>query len=126
MTSEGTVTRELIYDGRFIKETVKAGSDWGEYSGTGFIGYNNMTGVYEMVWVDSMNTGVHSETAYFDTVTGKLMSFGKHQDPTNGHYVHSWGSLDLSSPDRHTYEGYTIDDSGHEFKSFEGVMERVK
>ena len=126
MKSTGSVTRKWILDGRFIQEEVEAEMDGEKFEGIGFIGYNNLTGLYEAVWMENMSTGIYSETGCYDTVKQSLMTRGTHHDPATGRLVPTRGKMDLSSPDRHVYEGYAVGEDGQEFKSFSGVLERVK
>lgn len=55
MTSVGTVKREWIFGGRYLEEKVEAGGFGDEsFHGRGYIGYNNVDGVYEVVWMDKI------------------------------------------------------------------------
>ena len=49
MEFSGTLSREWVLDGHFIKETVKADSPMGPFEAIGFIGYNNIDGQYESI-----------------------------------------------------------------------------
>lgn len=125
MISRGTVTRDWVLDGRFIREAVEATSDMGTFSGIGYIGYNNVDGQYEVVWLDSMSTGIYTETATLDPDTLVLTSRGSIRDPHSGHVINSRSVLDLSNPNRHVYVGYLTSSDGKEFKHFEGVTQRI-
>ncbi|MHC4218797.1 MAG: DUF1579 family protein [Planctomycetota bacterium] len=124
MTSRGTVTREWVLGGRYLKEVVKATSDMGTFEGLGYIGYNNFDGQYQTVWMDSMSTGIFMETGTYHPDKKVLHTAGDHRDPVTGRVVHSWGKTDMSKPDRHTYTGYSTDADGRTYTAFEGVSER--
>ncbi len=47
----GSVRREWILGGRYIRDVVKATTEMGSFEGLGYTGYNNMDGQYEMVWM---------------------------------------------------------------------------
>jgi hypothetical protein len=126
MMSSGTVSRKWILGGRFLKEVVTATSDMGTFEGVGFIGYDNFDGQYQSVWMDSMSTAIHTETGTYHPDKKVLHLAGDHRDPVTGRLAHSWGKMDLSSPDRHVYTANSTDPDGRTYKAFEGVMERRK
>lgn len=123
--SQGKVQREWILGGRFLRETVEARSEEGVYRGLGFIGYDNVDGQYEIVWMDEMSTGIYSETGTYHADTGIMHTRGSHRDPATGQVVNAWAKLDLSDADRHTYTGWAVGADGRVFKTFEGVLERA-
>lgn len=126
MESKGTVHREWILDGRFMKETVNATTEYGPFQGIGYVGYDNVEGQYEMVWMDSMGTGIYYETANYDPSTKILHTRGAHPDPVTGRTIHGYGTFDMSSPNRHVMTGYQYGPDGKAFKAFEGVVERSR
>jgi hypothetical protein len=126
MISRGTVTREWILDGRFLQETVEATSDWGTFSGLGFFGYDNVDQQYEIVWMDSMSTGIYSETGTYDAETKILKTQGTSRDPSSGRVINTRGKFDMSDPDEQVYVGYMSGPDGKSFKHFEGVTSRQK
>jgi hypothetical protein len=123
--SSGTVKREWILGGRYLEERVEATSPMGTFSGVGYSAYNNIDGLYEFIWMDSMSTGISFETGTYNPETKVLTVQNRHRDPATGRVMTGWGKLDLSNPDRQTYVGYTTRADGKEYKSFEGVMRRV-
>lgn len=126
MVSHGTVHREWILDGRYVKEVVEATSDWGTFKGVGFIGYDNVDGQYEVAWMDSMSTGIYTETGTYDPDKKILTTRGSHRDPATGQVRPTWGESDLSNPNRQTYLGYLTGPDGRSFKHFEGINERKR
>ena len=123
MTSRGTVSREWVLGGRYIHETIEATSEMGTFTGIGYIGYNNLDGQYEIIWMDSMSTAIYTETATFNPDTKVLSTRGTHRDP-KGQVINVRGKLDLSNPDRHVFVSYLITPDGKEFKHFEGFTSR--
>jgi hypothetical protein len=90
----------------------------------GYVGYNNLDGRYEMIWMDTRSTAIYAETGTYHPDDRILRSRGSHRDAATGRVVNTWAQLDLSKPDRHTYVGYTTDADGNTYKAFEGVSER--
>jgi hypothetical protein len=126
MMSTGTISRKWVVGGRFLKEVVIATSDMGPFEGLGYLGYNNYDRQYQTVWMDSMSTGIYTETGTFHPDKKVLHTAGDHRDPATGRVVHSWGKMDMTNPDRHVYTGYATDPEGRTYKAFEGVTERTK
>jgi hypothetical protein len=122
--STGTVNREWVLDKRFVKETVEGTSAMGTFQGLGFVGYNNMDGVYQSVWMENMSTAILSDIGSYDP-TSKTMTFrGTHRDPTTGSTIMVRSEINLRDNARHTMVGYATGPSGQEYKSFEGVFTR--
>ena len=126
MEMPGTCKREWVLDGRYIHETVESESEWGPFRGVGYMGYNNVDGQYEFIWMDTMSTAIMFETGSYDPDSKVLTTRGSHRDPASGRVINSRGNLDLSDPNRHTYVGYATGPDGKEFKNFEGTLERTK
>ncbi len=125
MVSKGSIKRKLVLDGRFLYEKVEATSDMGSFEGIGYTGYNNLDGQYEMIWMDEMGTAMFFATGTYDPETKIFKSYGTMRDPVTAKVSSMSGEFDLSDPDRHTYVSYMTGPDGKEFKTFEGVMERV-
>ena len=126
MEMPGTIKREWVLDGRYVRETVESEAAWGPFRGIGYMGYNNMDGRYEFIWMDTESTAIMRETGTYDPDSKVLSTHGSHRDPMSGGVFSTRGILDLSNPNRHTYVGYATGSDGKEFKAFEGVMERTK
>ena len=125
MEVTGTIKREWILDGHYIKETVHgdAVGDMPAFKGLGFLGYNNIDGQYEIAWMENHSTAIAFETAWYDA-DEKIMHFsGTHREPS-GKVFHTWGKLDLSSPGQHSYTGWMLGSDGRRFKSFEAERQR--
>ncbi|MHC4127808.1 MAG: DUF1579 family protein [Planctomycetota bacterium] len=126
MASHGTVTREWILGGRFLKEVFTATSDMGEFEGLSFIGYDNFDGQYRSFWMENASTAFYMETGTLHPDRNVLHMAGDHRNPVTGRLAHTWGKLDLSSPDRHVYTAYSTGPEGRTFTAMEGVLERRK
>ena len=52
----GIMTNTWVLGSRFLRQDYLA--DGGEFEGTGYWGYNTITGEYEGLWIDTMSTGM--------------------------------------------------------------------
>jgi hypothetical protein len=123
-TTRGTVTREWVLDGRYVREIVRAEGETGPFEGIGYIGYDNFDGQYEMVWMDSASTGIEFDTGNFHPDEKVMHVRESRRDPVTGRLVNAWSKLDLSDPDRHTMVGYATDIDGRTYRAVEGTLER--
>ena len=82
--STGTTTYEMALDGRYLIERFKGEMPgMGPFEGLGILAYNNITGEFDHVWMDSMSTGIfmsHGKPAADGTVTFK----GEMDNPLGG------------------------------------------
>ena len=76
--------------------------------------------------MDTMSTGIYSETGTYDAEKGILSTRGEYRDPLTGHLTTTMGTMDMSASDRHVYEGHMIGPDGKKYKTFEGVSIRRK
>lgn len=125
MEMEGSATREWVLNGRYLKETVTSDFQGQPFTGVGYIGYNNTTGEYEMVWMDSHSTGIYTENGSFDPTTQTFMTWSRQVNPMTGKVMHTQGKMDLSTPNRQTMVGYGTGPNGEWYKMFEGTFEKV-
>lgn len=126
MTTQGTIKRQWVLGGRFLKETVEATSDMGSFEAVAYLGYNKLDGRYEFVWMENMSTAMYFESGRLDPDTNVLYTGGTYRDPVTGKAVASRGEVHMTAPDRHYYVSWSTDGNGREFKSFEGAVERVR
>jgi len=122
---QGTATREWVMGGRYIKETVHSSFAGSEFTGIGYLGYNNTTGEYQMCWIDSHSTGIYTESGSYDPTTKTLRTWSQHTNPMTGKVMHTQSKIDMSTPDRQTMIGYATGPDGEWFKMFEGTFEKV-
>jgi hypothetical protein len=126
MACTAKLRREWVLDKRFLRETVESTSEWGTFQGIGYLGYSNIDGQYQSIWLDNMSTAIVSGTGSFDA-SSKVLSFrGSHRDPMTGAVRSTRGTLDVSNPDRHVSAEFVTGADGKEFLAFEGIAQRVK
>ncbi|MHC5022805.1 MAG: DUF1579 family protein [Planctomycetota bacterium] len=124
MISRGTVKREWVMNGRFVRETVEAQVDEDTFEGLGYIGYNNFDGRFEAVWMDNMSTAIYAETGTYHPDEKVLHTRGSQRDPASGRLINAWSKLNVSDPDRHVLVGYATDADGRTYKAIEGILQR--
>ncbi len=120
------VKRELVLDGRYMKETVTSEGPFGHFEGIGYLGYNNTDHRYEMVWIDSMSTSIYTETGHYDVEARIMRMSGERRDPASGRIVPSWGEMKLGDADHQTFRGFSIGEDGSMFEAWTGDFTRVK
>jgi hypothetical protein len=124
MESGGTIHRELAMDGRYVIEHVVGEMPEGEFHGMGIVGYNTIDKTYESVWIENMATNMMFATGSYDKAAKKFKFKGKMIDPMTGDKVDSISYLDVSDPNKETFEGYAIKKDGTKEKNFEGSFTR--
>ncbi len=126
MEMDGDISREWVLDGHYVREEITTESEWGLFRGLGYMGFNNLEGRYEFIWMDNMSTSIMLQHGSYDPDTKILSSYGSHRDPATGKYYSMRGTHDMSDPDYHTFEGFATGPDGKEYKSFEGSSKRIK
>lgn len=125
--SKGTSTNKWILGGRFLQSDVKGNMMGMPFEGLGMMGYDNMKGVYQGLWMDNMMTGIMSSTAQYDAATKTFNESGSFSCPMTGEKNMSfravWKIIDANS---YTYEMFQKDPDGKEFKMIEIAYSRVK
>lgn len=124
MKFTGTVTRQWILDGRFIKEIVKAQGEMGPFEGLGFIGYNNIDGQYETIWMESMSTAIIKGSGSYNPDKKEFFTMSKYRNPYTHKLITHWKKIELGNSSRQVATGWQTTVDGRDFKSFEGVFER--
>ena len=124
MIFTGTVKREWILGGRFIKEIVKAQGEMGPFEGLGFIGYNNIDGQYESIWMESISTAITTGTGSFNPDKKEFFVMSKNRDPFTHKLITKWNKIELGNSSRQVATGWQTTVDGRDFKNFEGVFER--
>ncbi len=125
MESTGTATREWVLGGRFVRETIDATSMGGEYHAIGYVGYDNIDGLYTSVWMDNMSTSLWSDRGSYDPENKEMTFRGSYRDPATGHVYLTRTIVDMSRKDVHELRVYETRD-GQTFVSMEGTMRRKK
>jgi len=123
--SAGTSTFSWVLGGRFLKQDFKG--NWGgeDFTGLGYVGYDNVKKEYVSVWMDSMSTGIAQAKGQYDTATKTITDQGSFSCPIKGNvnYRSEWKILDK---DKFSFSMYMPDPNGKEFRSMEMLYKRAK
>jgi len=112
----GEKKAEWILGGRFIRSESRAPEMMGmaDVRGLDFMGYDNITGVYQKAWMDSMSTTIMHETGEYDARTKAFTMRGSQIDPATGDEIPSRSVITITGPDEHTLEMYSHAPNGEE------------
>jgi hypothetical protein len=116
--SKATAQFTSVYEGRYIKQDFQGDMMGMPYSGTGYEGFDRGLGVYTAVWMDSMSTGMFTQTGKA-SADGKTITYGGEMycPQTNGP-IKARSVMTRVSDDELTYEMF-VTQNGHEDKSME-------
>ena len=114
--STGVSTNTWVLGNRFLKQDYK--DDSGRFEGTGYWGYNNITGRYEGFWIDTMSTGMSHETGSVDGAGTVWKMSGEVEFPAPGRKMTKRSVITVHGPDRHVIEMHFGSADG-EFKALE-------
>jgi hypothetical protein len=122
-TGTAKVTGEMY--GRFTRLDYTGSFGPLPFSGSGTYGYNNATGKFESVWIDSMSTGMLLMTGTYDAPKREFTWTGTMVDPTD-HRTKSLRSVErYLDDDTATMEMYGPGPDGKEVKTMEIRFTRV-
>jgi hypothetical protein len=89
--SSGTCEQRMILDGRYLRQEY-AGDMMGKpFTGINLLGFDNHSGKYESVWLDSMNTGIFSFVGPASADGKTITQECSYDDPIKGPSV--WRSV---------------------------------
>ena len=126
-TMSGTVSGEMVYGGRFLKQEYAGESHGQPFEGTGLTGYDNIRNEYQGVWYDNMATGMMISTGQFDAASKTLTMKGDFSCPMTGNAHMPYRSVwKITGDNTSTYESYTAGSNGAEFKNMEIHYTRVQ
>jgi hypothetical protein len=125
--STGTADNEIIYGGRFAKQTVKGTWMGQPFEGTGYIGYDNVREEYQSIWIDSSMTGMPYSAGKFDDATQTLSLSGKGSCPLTGEKeIPCRSELKIVDADHLVMTAHAPGPDGKEAKMMEIRYERAK
>lgn len=123
METTGTCEQKMILGGRYLQQEYTGDMMGEKFHGINIIGYDNTTGKYNSVWIDSMSTGVY----YFEGTAspdGKTITQESvFVDPIRGRM--SWRSVARILDDNTMqYVAYMTPEGGKEEKEMEMTVTR--
>ncbi len=121
--STGTCDQKLVLDGHYLQQVYTGDMMGLPFSGINLLGYNNHTGKYESVWLDSMSTAIY----YFEgtaSADGKTITQEcRYDDPVRGPSV--WRSVTRIKDDNTLeFEMFIAPKRGKEEKMMEMTVSR--
>ena len=118
--SEGTSDAKIIFGGRFLEQTFSGTAMGKPFEGRGIIGYDNLRKEYTGIWFDNMATGIMTSSGKYDPDTKIITEEGSLSCPITGE-AHRWyrSAWTVSDRDHNTYQSYSHDARGQEYKSLE-------
>ena len=126
MESKGTSTGKMILDGRFLREEFDGTMMGLPFKGEGTTGYDKFRNVFVGTWMDSMGTGIITNTGSMDPSGKELNSYGTMDEPSMkliGRMVRY--RTVLVDHDKHVFEMYDLH-AGPEYKVMEITYTRKK
>jgi len=119
-TSKGTQSNKMIMNGRFLQTEFKGTAMGKPFTGMGILGYDNVKGEYQSIWLDSMGTAMMVSNGSYDAATRTITETGKGSCPMTGEkdktYRGEWKFIDKKN---YTYTLFTNGADGKEFKNME-------
>lgn len=119
MESEGSCENRMVLGGRFLRQEFSSETGDAPYSGLGYTGYDNHSGKYTSIWMDTMCTAI----MVFEgtgTPDGKTLNMEspEYDDPVRGPM--RWRSeCRIIDENNEFFEMYSIDSDGQEQKMME-------
>lgn len=128
-TMQGSSENRWIMGGRFLQQEAhgEAMGNQPAFEGLGMTGYDNVKKEYTSVWLDNMGTGMMMATAQFDAKKKTFNESGTYACPITGDQHKAFrAAWKIINKNKYTYEMYTQDADGKEFKNMEIVYKRAK
>lgn len=124
--SAGTSETTLIYGGRFIKQEVKGTWMGQPFEGTGYIGYDNVRGEYQSIWLDGMMTGIMKDAGSYDAAAKTFSFSGINSCPMTGEKeMKTRSQIVITDNDHNTMTAFVPGPDGKEMQAMEIVSERA-
>ena len=118
--SKGTQSNKLIMGGRFLETNHKGTAMGKPVTGVGYLGYDNVRGEYQSVWIDNMTTSIMNSTGTYDTSTKTLTENGTGSCPMTGDKNKTFrGVWTFTDKAHYTYAMVTKGNDGNEYKALE-------
>lgn len=127
--SGGTSTMKMILGGRYLQHETSGNAMGMKFQGLGLLGFDNVKGEYQSVWLDNMGTGIMQATGSFDESTQTLKESGEFTCPVTKRPSKTRayrGEWKFEGKNKMTFSMYSTGmlDDGPEFKNMEMVFTR--
>lgn len=120
MLDSGSATRSMAMEGRVMIEQVNSTMMGMPFTGQGTMGYDNVTGKYWHVWMDTMGTGAMFSEGNCDAEMKSCTFTGSYNDPIKKGPVKTRMVSRWTSPTTEVFEMYGPEKkTGKEYKMME-------
>ncbi len=123
-TSNGTTETQWMLGGRYLRHTATGTSMGQPFEGMGLTGFDNGKQTYQTLWMDNMGTGMMIGEGTYDPDTKTLTDHGRFTDPMIGQRSDR-GVITFIDDGHYSYELYSADQNGKEFRMMEIVYTRA-
>lgn len=128
--STGSIANEMIFNHRFLfSETnviLNIGGQNIHYKGKGFIGYDTIKNVFQLVWLDSIHTGMTIGTGTYDEKRNVLEEKGHFTNPLLDGEREYRSEIQFTSSESYKITIYLTDSTGQEYKAIEIEFRRKR
>jgi hypothetical protein len=111
---EGTSTKTMTLNGRYLEETFTGEIMGRPFRGHGITGFDNVTKRYVSIWYDNMGTGIHVSEGGDDGKGGLAFTSTRH-DPVTGKPVEQRSTGRRIDGDHHSWESFERTADGKEY-----------
>ena len=115
--STGTSTQEMVLGGRFLQGDYQGNMMGQPFSGMSIDGFDNHTGKYFGLWMDSMGTKAMVFHGACDGNVREMIS--EYEDPHTNRPTQMKGVTKIVSENEFVYEGWNLGPDGEFFKQME-------
>ena len=103
--SQGTAKASWILNGRFLEEEFHGQMMGKPFTGRSLIGYDNMKGTFNSVWISDMQTSMFTSEGKGENGNQLITQEGKSSCPATGRRdIPMKTALRVISPDKHVFE----------------------
>ncbi len=121
MVSRGVMVNDWALGGRWLRNTYK-GDD--NFEGSGYFGFNKVTGQFQWVWIDTMSPMVFMEVGTYDQATRTFNTSGESLCPFAKVMLGKRSVTRIEGPDRYVMEMFRTSPGEAEVKEMEIVYTR--
>lgn len=121
---DGVSKKKMILGGRFLHEEISSEMMGQPFTGIGIVGYDNLQGKYQWIWMDDMSTGLMISEGTCDESGKTLTLVGEYMDPMTANMQTMKTVVGIISENKHIFEMYMKGPDGAEFKNMEISYER--
>lgn len=118
--SQGSANFKMILDGRWLQQEMTGTAMGQKFTGMGLLGYDNVKGKYESIWLDTMSTTLMRAEGSYDESTKTLKDKGSFSSPVTADKTDKFRSeWQMVSKNKMVFSLYGANEGGPEFKMME-------